>query len=142
MSGALVIRHLLANDASITAVVPSSRIMCGTLPQDIGYPAIAINQISGSQFNTLKMGESSYLVAQRVQVTVFAKDVDATTDLSGYETVKQILDLVINACESTRGSVNGINCDSIFPSDEGPDQYDKEALVYWQSQDFTVNFTR
>ena len=142
MSGTAIIRYLLANHAGLTALVPATRIMAGILPIEGTMPAISVRQITGNQNNTLGMNEAAYLVTHRVQVTVFAKDVDGDTDYSGYERVKTILAQVRAACPQTYGTTNGVDCDSIYPDTEGPDLYDPESLLYSQSQDFMVSFRR
>lgn len=139
MSGTTIIRYLLANAAGVTALVPATRIMAGVLPIDIERPCIAVQQISGEQANTLKMGESSYLVTHRIQVTMFATD---TSSSSGYDAVRALLNSVLTACPHNSGVVNGITCYSITPDAEGYDDYNQDTLTYSLTQDFMVTFVR
>lgn len=133
MSGTAIIRYLLANDAGLIAVVPAARIMSGVLPLLTTLPAIGVMQISGVPRLNIAMGTAAKLVTDRIQVTV-----EATT----YVQAKSILALVRAACPVSRGTVNGVYCDSVLPDMEGPDFFDYETSIYSQSQDFIVKFSR
>lgn len=139
MSGVAIVRHLLANSAGLVAVVPATRIMAGVVPLNTALPAISVTQISGQQENNLAMNSASYLVRNRIQVTVLAKN---ETGSSGYGKVKSILVLVRAALPQTRGTVNGITCDAVLPDTEGPDLYDHQTLIHEQSVDYMVTFHR
>lgn len=130
MSGVAVIRYLLANDATLTATVPSTRIMAGILPINTTLPAISITQISGSRLNVIKHGTNEH-ITDRVQVTVLA-----TT----YPQQKTILNLVKNALPATRGTVNSVVVDSIQQDFTGPDLYNDDPVIYEQSVDYFVKY--
>ena len=133
MSGVAIIRSILAANTALTAQVPATKILAGVIPLNTVLPAISIAQISGVQNNTLGMNGAKYLATDRVQVTVMAKT---------YPTQKQILELVRAACPNTRGIINTFACDSILPDTTGPDIYDSENIIYFQSLDFKVTFAR
>jgi hypothetical protein len=133
VSGVAIIRHLLANSAGLIAVVPAARIMAGVLPLDTALPAISVTQISGQQYNNLAMASASYLVRQRVQVTILA---------SAYPLVKSILALARAALPQTRGTVNGFASEAVIPDIEGPDLYDEQLLTHICSVDYMVTFHR
>lgn len=133
MSGTGIVRHLLANSAGLTASVPAARIQSGVLPLNTTLPAISVTQISGQQHNNLAMASASYLVTQRIQVTVLAKE---------YPQVKSILALVRAALPLSRGTVNGFICDAVLPDAEGPDLYDQQLLTHVSSVDYMVTFHR
>ena len=141
MSGVAVIRHLLANAAAVTAVVPAARIMAGDLPLNTALPAISVTQISGMPHNTIRINESPKLHTDRVQVTVLVKGPQGTPAGLGYPGVKALLKLVLAACPSQRGTVNGIAVENITPDMEGPDLSDDATALYSQSRDFLVRFT-
>ena len=141
MSGVAVIRHLLANAAAVTAVVPAARIMAGDLPLNTALPAISVTQISGVPHNTIRINESPKLHTDRVQVTVLVKGPQGTPAGLGYPGVKALLKLVLAACPSQRGTVNGIAVENITPDMEGPDLSDDATALYSQSRDFLVRFT-
>ena len=133
MSGVAIVRALLAANAPLTAVVPAVRIFAGAIPLNTPLPAISIAEITGRQRNSVAMSEAKRLVTERVQVTVCAKS---------YPSQKAILALVRAALPLSRGVVNGFDCDSILLDGEGPDLYDSTAIIYEQSQDFFVKFSR
>ena len=140
MSGVAIIQYLLANSAGLTAVVPAAQIMAGPLPVDTPLPAIAVQQISGQQHNNLSMSSASYLVTERVQITVIAQQPQSGG--SGYQQTKAVLALVRAALPLSRGTVNGFECQSVIPDIEGPDLYDPDTLLCSQSIDYFVTYRR
>jgi hypothetical protein len=141
MSGVSVIRHLLANNAAVLAVVPASRIMAGALPLKTTLPAISVTQISGTPENLLRINEHGKMHADRVQVTWLFSGTQASPAGSGYPGVKALGQLILAACPSQRGTVNSVAVDSISPGSEGPDIFDDERSLYAQSRDFFVKWT-
>lgn len=133
MSGVVIARALLVADAAMSAAVPAARIFTGAIPLNTPLPAISITQTSGSQRNTVAMTEAKRLVTERVQVTVCAKS---------YPSQKALLALVRAALPLSRAVINGFDCDSVLPGPEGPDLYDPTAIIYEQSQDFFIKFSR
>jgi len=133
MSGVAISQYLLSTNAGLIAVVPAARIKAGVLPLNTVLPAISVTQISGQQHNTLAQNSASYLVTQRVQVSVLA---------ATYPAVKQILALVRAALPQTRATVNGFACDAIYPDTEGPDLYDYQTLTHEASADYRITFRR
>lgn len=131
MSGVAVVRYLLANAAGVTALVPATRIMAGTLPLNTALPALAVAQVSGVHRLTLGMVETGMLRTERVQVTVLAKT---------YASQKAVLAAVLAACPNQRGTVNGVALDSVLPDGEGPDLFDADATICEQSIDFIVKW--
>lgn len=140
MSGVQVIRHLLANSAAVTAVVPATRITAGDLPINTTMPAIAITQISGMPRLTLAMTEPNRLNTDRVQVSVLFKGSAATPAGTGYPGVKALLVLVIAACPNQNGTINSVGVDSILPDIVGPDLQDDDSGLFSQSVDFIVKW--
>ena len=140
MSGVAAIRHLLASDSSLIAVVPAARIKAGDLPLNTVLPAISVTQVSSVPRNTVAMTEVSRLNTDRVQVTVMVKNTDGEPAGTGYPGLRSILRLVLAACPNTRGTVNGVHLDSILPDEEGPDLPDVELSFISGSRDFLVRF--
>lgn len=140
MSGVSIIRYLVANRAGVQAVIPASRIMAGVLPLNTVLPAISITQVSSIPFNLLRINEANKLHTDRVQVTALFKDVNGTPAGAGYPGLKAMLKLVLAACPSQRGTVNGVMVDSIAPDIEGPDFYDDAAQLHSCSRDFIVKW--
>ena len=140
MSGVAIIRSLLVSDAALIASVPASRIKAGVLPLDITLPAISVTQVSGNQHNNVAMNSADYLITDRVQVTVFTKDVSGAS--SGYATKKSILALVRAACPLSRGTINGFASEGVLPDTTGPDLDDLETQIFSQSQDYMVSYIR
>lgn len=130
MSGVSVIRYTLANNATLTATVPATRIMAGVLPINVTLPAISVSQISGIERKNIKQS-SSELQIDRVQVTVLA---------STYAQQKSVLQLVKDALPSVRATVNSIEVDSITQDSTGPDFYSDDPIIYEQSIDYIVRY--
>lgn len=133
MSGVAVIQYLLAHAAAVTTVVPADRIVGGDVPLGMAYPAIGVKSVGAVGRNTTAMTSARRLMTERVQVTVVAKT---------YKQKKTIHALIAAACPNTRGTVNGVDCDSVIPDSEGPDLDDSETGIYQQSQDFFVKYNR
>ena len=133
MSGVLIIRALLSANTAVLAQVAADKIMAGVIPINTVLPAISIAQISGVTRNTIGMNEAKVMVTDRVQITVMTKN---------YASQKSILDLVRAACPNTNGLVNGVQCDSIWGDTTGPDIFDSEFTIYFQSVDFMVRYLR
>ena len=140
MSGVVVIRYLLANAAAVTAVVPATRIMAGDLPLNTVMPAIVVTEISSMPLNTIRINESPKMHTERVQVSVLFKGPQGSPAGTGLPGVKALLKLVLAACPSQRGTVNGIAVDSIIPDTEGPDMAVDDTALYSQSRDFIVKY--
>src|SRR3990172_8924322 len=140
MSGVAVIRSLLAGSAAITAIVPATRIISGDLPLNTVMPAIAVTQISSVLRLTLQMSETPKMHTDRVQVSVLFKGPEGSPAGTGYPGVKALLKLVLAACPNQRGTINGVDVDSILPDLEGPDLQDDETALYSGSRDFLVKW--
>ena len=132
MSGVAIVRALLVSNAALLAAVPATKIMAGAIPVATVLPAISVAQISSTERHTVAMNGKK-LITERVQVTVCTKS---------YPTQKSILALVRGALPVSRGVVAGYDCDSVLAGPEGPDIYDPDAVIYEQSQDFFVKFSR
>ena len=139
MSGEYVIRHLLANNAPVIALVPAARIICGELPLNTTLPAISVTMISSVPLNMLRINEMPKTFTDRIQVTVVCKA--GAVAGSGYSGVKAIQQLVLAACPSQRATVNTIVVDSIIPDFEYGPTYDNINLIYSASRDFFVRHT-
>jgi hypothetical protein len=131
MSGVNVIRYLLANAAAVTAVVPATRIKAGIVPLGTELPAISVRQISNTPMHLLCINEPGKMHMERVQVTVIHNT---------YLGLKTTMKLLLAACPSQRGTVNGIVVDSIVSQSEGPDLFDDAALTHACSRDFLVKY--
>lgn len=129
MSDVKAVRFLLANNATLTAQVPASRIVSGILPQGAALPAIAVTHVS--TVRTQMVASASGVCISRVQVTIFA---------ATYATQKSIMALIRAALPRSRGTVNGVAIESIIPDVEGPDFTD-ESGIYMGSIDFSVTYT-
>lgn len=138
MSGVAIIRHLLATNGALTAVVPAARIMAGVLPMNVTLPAIAVSSISSMRRNTVSMAESTTLVTERVQVALVVKD--SASGGGDYPALTAGMRLIRQACPNQHGTLNGILCDSILPDVEGPDLDGEQPGLISRSQDFMVRW--
>lgn len=137
MSGVAVIRYLLANAAAVVAVVPAARIMAGDLPLKTVTPAISVTQIDSVPYNLLRVNQANKVHDDRVQVTVFR---GASPSDTGYPGLKSLLALVLAACPSQYGTINGVSVQSITPESEGPDLPIPEEGIFTRSRDFIVRW--
>lgn len=129
MSGVKVIRHLLANNAPLIAVVAASKISAGELPQGTVLPAIEVHHVSTNWASEIT-AQSKY-ASSRVQITVLA---------ANYPQQAQIMDLVRTAVPRTGGTINGVNVDCILRDGAGPDFRDDAAGIFMQVQDYFVKY--
>lgn len=145
MSGVAVLRYLLANAAAVTAIVPAIRIKAGDLPQNTILPAIEVKQVSGVPYRTLRPNETPRRHVDRVQVTwLFQGASNAPSGVaqpSAYANAQAMAKLVVAACPSQRGTINGVACEGIALDVEGPDLSDAAVDFYSGSRDFLVSFT-
>jgi len=132
MSGVAIINYKLANDAALTAVVPSARIFSGIAPINTPRPTISISQVSGFEYPMIKRGTRN-LMTERVQITVHGQT---------YVQKKEIIKLIRAALPSVRGTVNGIKVDSITPGIEGPDMEIVDPDLHDQPVDYLVKYIR
>jgi hypothetical protein len=131
MSGVAVIRHLLATNSTLVAQVPAAKIMAGVIPLNSVLPAVSVTEVDTVDRTTLGMNTTKVLLTERVQVTVMTKS---------YTLQKTLLDLVRKACPNSRGTINGVEVESIVPDGSGPDLSETELGIYMQSRDFIVRF--
>jgi hypothetical protein len=131
MSAVKVIRALLVADATVTSLVPATRIMGGALPQGTAVPALAITEVSRYDRQVLKAGAYSRATS-RVQVTCFA---------TSYPAQKQLLAAVRHACRDMLGTVASVPGVVVHTDGTGPDFSDLDTGFYMQSQDFKVSYT-
>lgn len=131
MSSVKALRYLLANDASLIAVVPAVRIIGGLIAQSTALPAISITQVSVVRRHAIDVTGTEFCTS-RAQVTVHA---------GTYAEVKTILALVRAAVPRKPGTVNTVKVDAIHSDVEGPDFRDPDAEIYMGSQDFIVTYT-
>lgn len=142
MSGVAVIRYLLANNAPVLAVIPAARIIAGDLQLGTVIPAIPVTSIDRvSAFRPVWVNETPKLYDERVQVSPLFYGSKASIPGTGYLGVYQVLKLILAACPSQRGLINGIAVDSIIADIEGPDLHDQDTDLYSKSQDFFVRWS-
>ena len=131
MSGVAVINYLLSNNAALTAVVPAAVIFSGIAPVGTQLPAISIAQVSGVEFPQVNRETTGNLITERVQITVHGET---------YPQKKQIIKLIRQALPKTRGTVDGVDVDSITPDIEGPDMEFVDPEMHDQSVDYMVKY--
>ena len=130
MNGVAAIRSVLVANATLTALVPATRISSGVLPQGTALPAISITSVSSVDRNIPNPGSYRH-VMERVQVTVLA---------STYPTQKSIMLAVKKAAADKMPTVTGISNVTVHTDSQGPDFMNDEASIYLGSQDFRVTF--
>jgi hypothetical protein len=124
-----VIYNLLSNNAPLNAIVPVNRIFGGTIPLGTALPAIAYNNVSGTQETAI--GLTTLKRRARIQVTIASSD---------YKVLKQVKALVLSACNNKQGTFNNVVTDSVILELEGPDFRDDERNIEYQTLDFRITY--
>jgi hypothetical protein len=142
MSGVAVIVALLKANTPVTAVVPAARIMAGDAPIDTPKPLIVVTQISSvPEGGQIRRNEPNRVHSDRVQVSYLFDGPQADRSGTGYPGLAAMSRLVLAACPSQRGTINGVAVNSIESAGEGPDLSDAATGLYSRSRDFLVRWT-
>lgn len=129
MSAIKAIVYLLTNNAPLIAVVPAARIMAGNLPQSTALPAISIQGISTTRRHRVAATQTQ-LCTSRVQITIHAKN---------YPQQQSVMALVRTALPRSRGTINGVDVDSVLHEIER-DLSEDEAGIFIGQIDYMVRF--
>lgn len=130
MSGLVITRLLLVENAAVTALVPAGRIFAGIARQGTVLPLIALTDVSSTDRNTLN-GEATIKVSERVQITVMA---------TSMKELKTLMAAVRRACRNRVGFLGGFQNATCRLDGKGPDFNDAEAQICMQTQDTWVTF--
>jgi hypothetical protein len=142
VSGVAVIVALLKASTPIIAVVPAARIMAGDAPIDMPKPFVLVTQISSvPEGGQIRRNEPNRVHLDRVQVSYLFGAQRADEPYAGYRGVAAMSRLVLAACPSQRGTINGVAVNSIESAGEGPDLSDAATELYSRSRDFIVRWT-
>lgn len=128
MKAEQVVLSLLANAAGVTALV-GSRIYGLMLPQKPAYPALVYTAVSSVDVPPINVFAGANIARSRIQVSAFAVD---------YPGVKGLLEQVRLACSYKNGTIATFSVVSVLPDVEGPDLWEENFLVPYQSRDFIV----
>ncbi len=131
MPGVIAVRHLLATNAPLIAVVAASKIKAEEATLGADLPTIEVVDISTNRLEPVAES-AAYLYTSRIQVNVLA---------STSAQRRAVLNLVVAALPRTRGAVNGVNVDSILYANHGPKFKIPETEIFFGSIDFFVRFT-
>ena len=129
MSGEKVIYNLLSSNATLKAVVPTSRMFAGVIPIGATYPALCYNLVSDN--DTTSIGMTVMKSLARVQVTAVA---------TSYPAVKALLKLIEAACKNKQGTFNGVKTNYVLKSSTGADYRDDETNVFYSTIDFNIMY--
>jgi hypothetical protein len=133
MSGAAIVRALLAASPAVTSIVTNPRnIVAGALEQGTVLPAISVRTISSNEERTVARLLPVKMMHERVQVTVYTKD------------NPKMMHMLIKACSlgpgTHAGNVVGFAVKNVLPWEIGPEIPVGDDRVYEQSRDFMVTF--
>lgn len=131
MSAVKVLRALLQAYPPVTVLLPTERVIVGTVPQESELPAIGIKEVSRNEFATVARAEKRVLVRSRVQVTVYAKS---------YPEQKAVLLAAKLGPGVHTGVVAGVTVRSVVRGEVGPDLSEEDADIFEQSRDFMVAY--
>lgn len=140
MSGVAVIRYLLATDARVLAIIPSRQVVAGDIPLGTPFPSIEVVKISGTPRLTVSMREPNRMQTDRIQVSALFKTAAASPAGAGYPGLDAMMKLLPAVCSNRRGTINGIDVDSILPDIEGPDLPDDVIGFISRTRDFIVKW--
>lgn len=132
MSGAAIVRQLLAQDPVVGALVPANQIRAGIVPQGTAMPAIGVHTISESEEGTMSRRYPQKLMRERVQVTVYGG--------ADYAMMKKLMKATALGPGTHRGNVVGFDVRSVMPWGVGPEIPPGDDKIYEQSRDFMVTF--
>lgn len=120
--------------APLIARVPLARIFPSIIPLGATLPAIAYGMVSDFEQTAIEL--ATLKRRARIQVTVAVKGTSATD----YKAMKEIIDLVLAACNNKRGTFGSVTIDSCIKELLGPDVRDDEAGISYQSVDFRIAY--
>lgn len=138
MSAALGVIGRLEAIAAVTALV-STRIYQGLFPQNPTFPAIRVQRIGENEF--MHMRGTVGLFRARVQVDSVSNAADAAG-------VAQAIDAAVRGDGATtgiigwRGTVAGVEVESILPADVREDYDPEELRQYRVSRDVFVTWVQ
>lgn len=128
MKAEQVIKTLLEGASGVTALV-GARIYGFQLPQKPTLPALVYTAISSNDVPPINQFAGANIARSRIQVSAFAAD---------YPGVKALLEQVRLACSYKNGTIATYAVVSVMPDVEGPDLWEENFLVPYQSRDFIV----
>jgi hypothetical protein len=129
MSGAAITRQLLVARAELIALVPSTRIFAGVVPQGTALPCIGITEVASTDRKTLK-GVASIKVNDVVQITVMAPN---------YPSCKSAMAQARKACRDYVGDIGRYIAITSHLESKGPD-FQSESGFVAQTQDVRITF--
>jgi hypothetical protein len=127
MSAEKAIYHLLTNDTALNEVVPKCRIYPSLIPLGTALPAIAYMLVSTTEQTSFSM--TQIRLRSRIQITIAAMT---------YPEVKDIVALVVEACNYKQGTFNGVQVDSVIRDVVGADFRDDEVGIFYSTVDFSI----
>lgn len=132
MSGAAVVRALLAAHAAVRELIPNETgIVAGVLPLNSPVPALSVHTIDESEIPTMARNLSRRTIVERVQVTALSRD---------YTEMKRLLKAAALGRGVHTGEVRGVRVLSVLPAGVGP-EIPRDDGIYEQSRDFMVTFS-
>lgn len=127
MSAEKAIYNILTDDLPLLAKVAKCRIHAGLIPLDSALPAIAYSLVSTVENTSMAMTELR--LRSRIQITVAAKS---------YPEVKDVVNLVVAACNYKQGNFNNVRVDSVIRDNVGADFRDDQASIFYSTVDFRI----
>lgn len=128
MKAEQVVKTLLEAAAGVTGLV-STRIYGLMLPQKPTYPALVYTAVSSVDVPPITANAGGNIARTRIQVSAFAVD---------YPGVKALLEQARLALSYKNGTIATFSVVSVLPDVEGPDLWEENFLVPYQSRDFIV----
>lgn len=134
MSGVSIVVALLRAHAPVMALLPSTSVYAGPVPQGKPFPAISVTEISSNEQDTVNRDKPKTLVRSRVQVTVLA------AGQGGYAKMKELLLAAKLGAGNHTGMIGAYEVNSVRPESVNPEMPVDDDGIYEQSRDFMVTF--
>lgn len=134
MSGAAIVRALLAQHQPLLDLAPAGKVFAGIAKQGTPLPTVVCTTISESEQGTTARNLPRKMIRERVQVTVLVGDGD-------YVLLKKIMKATALGAGIHRGTVAGFRVNSVMPWGVGPEIPPASDRILEQSRDFMVTFT-
>lgn len=134
MSAVAIVVALLRAHAPVMALIPSTSVYAGPVPQGKPFPAIGVTEVSGNEQDTVNRDRPKSLMRSRVQVTVL------TADPGGYAKMKQLLLAAKLGGGNHTGMIGSHEVNSVRPESVNPEMPVGDDGIHEQSRDFMVTF--
>lgn len=134
MSGAAIVRALLAQHQPLLDLMPANRVFAGFAKQGTVPPMVICTTVSENEQGTSARNLSRKMIRERVQVTVLVGDDNQVL-------LKKLMKATALGAGVYTGTVASFRVNSVMPWGVGPEIPPASDRILEQSRDFMVTFT-